>query len=53
MRVRTRSSPWITSELKKQMHDRDILKTNASKLNDSNDWSFFKKQRNIVNSETE
>ena len=24
MRVRTRSSPWITSELKKRMHDRDI-----------------------------
>ena len=40
MRVRTRSSPWITSELKKRMHDRDILKIKASK-----------KQRNIVNSE--
>ncbi|XP_068707785.1 uncharacterized protein [Montipora foliosa] len=25
-RVRARGSPWITSELKKQMHDRDILK---------------------------
>ena len=51
MRVRTRSSPWITSELKKRMHDRDILKIKASKSNDSNDWSLFKKQRNIVNSE--
>ena len=51
MRVRTRSSPWITSELKKRMHDRDILKIKACKSNDSNDWSLFKKQRNIVNSE--
>ena len=51
MRVRTRSSPWITSELKKRMHDRDILKIKASKSNDSNDWSLFKKQRNKVNSE--
>ena len=31
MRVRTRSSPWITSELKKRMHVRDILKIKASK----------------------
>ena len=51
MRVRTRSPPWITSELKKRMHDRDILKIKASKSDDSNDWSLFKKQRNIVNSE--
>ena len=51
MRVRTRSSPWMTSELKKRMHDRDILKIKAGKSNDSNDWSLFKKQRNIVNSE--
>ena len=34
------------------MHDRDILKIKASKSNDSNDWSLFKKQRNIVNSES-
>ena len=33
------------------MHDRDILKIKASKSNDSNDWSLFKKQRNTVNSE--
>ena len=33
-RVRGRSSPWITSELKKQMHERDILKIKAIKSND-------------------
>ena len=51
MYVRTRSSPWITSELKKPMHDRDILKIKATKSNHSNDWPLFIKQRNIVNSE--
>lgn len=49
-RVRARSSPWITSELKKQMHDRNILKIKAYKSNYLNDWIQFKKQRNIVNS---
>ena len=34
------------------MHDRDILKIKASKSNDSNDCSLFKKQRDIVNSES-
>ena len=40
MRVRTRSSPWITSELKKRIHDRDILKIKVSKSSDSNNWSL-------------
>ena len=37
MRVRARSAPWITSELKKRMHDQDILKIKACKSNDPND----------------
>ena len=45
MRVRARNSPWITAELKKLMHGRDILKIIASKSNDPQ----FKRQRNIVN----
>ena len=49
MRVRSRSSPWITSELKDSMHNRDILKIKASKTNDPNDWALFNKQRNITN----
>ena len=48
-RVRGRSSPWITSELKKQMHERDILKIKAIKSNDPVVWAKFKRQRNIVN----
>ena len=33
-RVRGRGSPWITSELKKQMNERDILKIKAIKSSD-------------------
>ena len=51
MRVRARSSPWITSELKKRMHDRHMLKIKTCKSNDPNDWTQFKKLRNIVTSE--
>ena len=50
-RVRARSSPWITSELKKQMHNRNILKIKAIRSKYPFDWMQFKKQRNIVNNE--
>ena len=51
MRVHARSSPWITSELKKRMHNRNILKIKAIRSNDPFDWMQFKKHRNIVNNE--
>ena len=41
-RVRARSSPWITSELKKRMHDRDVLKIKACKSNNPNDWTHLR-----------
>ena len=44
-RVRARSSPWITSELKKRMHDQHILNIKACKSNNPNDWTQFKKLR--------
>ena len=34
MRVHARSSPWITSELKKRMHNRNILKIKAIRSKD-------------------
>ena len=49
LRVRGRSSRWIASELKKQMHEKDILKIKAIKSNDPAVWAQFKEQRNIVN----
>ena len=51
MRVCARSSPWITSKLKKRMHNRNILKIKSIKSKDPFDWMQFKKQRNIVNDE--
>lgn len=37
MRVRSRSSPWITSELKDLMYNSNMLKIKAGKTNDPND----------------
>ena len=43
MRVRARSSPWITSELKKRMHNRNIPKIKAIRSKDPFDWIQLKK----------
>ena len=51
MHVCTRSSPWITSELKKRIHNRNIPKIKAIKFKDLFDWMQFKKQCNMVNNE--
>ena len=51
MRVRVSSSPWITSELRKRIMIEIFLKFKAYKINDPNDWTQFKKLRDIVNSE--
>ena len=53
MRVRARNSPWITSELKKLMHDRDILKLKAVKSNDPSvqficHFCYFKLQNKYI-----
>ena len=49
-RVRSKRSPWITSELKKLMHERDIMKLKAIRSKNSQDWGKFKRLRNKVNS---
>ncbi len=48
-RVRLSKSPWITPELKRHMHERDILKIKAIRSKDIYDWAAFKKARNSVN----
>lgn len=50
-RVRVSKSPWINSDLKKLMHQRDVLKIKAIRSKDANDWKIFKKYRNFVNSQ--
>ena len=48
-RVRSKRSPWITSELKKRMHERDIMKLKAIRSKNPQDWGEFKRLRNKVN----
>ena len=48
-RVRFQKSPWITADLKKLMHSRDIMKIKAINSNDPHDWACFKRMRNKVN----
>ena len=50
-RVRLSKSPWITPELKRHMHERDILKIKAIRSKYIYDWAAFKKARNSVNNE--
>ncbi len=50
-RVRASKSPWITPELKRRMHQRDVLKIKASRSNNPGDWAAFKQIRNLVNNE--
>ena len=42
-RIRPKNSPWITSDLKKRMHDRDKAKIEAIHSNIPNDWDNFKR----------
>ena len=49
-RVRASKPPWITpSNLKKEMHKRDVLKMKAIRSIQPSDWTNFKKHRNYVN----
>ena len=50
-RVRSKRSPWITSELKKCMHERDIMKLKAIHSKNLQDWGEFKRLHNKVNSD--
>ena len=42
-------APWINSELKKGMRDRDAAKTKAMTSNDPRDYAKYKKLRNTIN----
>ena len=45
-----KKSLWITIDLKKRMHERDVMKIRAMKSNNSLDWANFKRIRNKVSS---
>ena len=49
IKVRNKPAPWLNSEIKKEIFNRDSLKRKAIKSGSQNDWSTFKKARNAVN----
>ena len=49
--VRSKRSPWITSELKKGIHERDIMKLKAIRSKNPQDWGEFKRLRNKINTD--
>ena len=52
-RVRSRKVPWVTSDLRKGMRDRDrdVAKRKAIKSNNPQDWAVYKRLRNKINGE--
>lgn len=48
-RIRNKPSPWINSEVKREMYAKDLLKKKATKSNSPADWLQFKAKRNAVN----
>ena len=46
---RSKRSPWIISESKKHMHERDIIKLKAIHSKNPQDWGEFKRLHNKVN----
>ena len=45
----SKSSPWITAEMRRKMRKRDFLKNQAVKQNSQQAWNDYKKARNEVN----
>ena len=47
--MKSKFSPWITSELRQKMRKSDFLKKQAVKQNSDQAWNDYKKARNEVN----
>ena len=50
-RTKQRKSPWVTTELLRQIHKRNYLKKLAVSTNDSSYWQQYKTARNQTNNE--
>lgn len=48
-RIRNKKSPWLNSEIKRQMIARDKLKALAIKTNSSQNWADYKNAKNRLN----
>ena len=49
-RVRREHAPWLTSEIKRKIYDRDFLKKKSVKTGSANFYNAYKKARNELNS---
>ena len=49
-RVRSEHAPWLTSEIKKKIYDRDFLKKKSIKTGSTHFFNAYKKARNQLNS---
>ena len=50
-RVGSGKVPWITSDLRKGIRDRDLAKRKAIKSNNPLDWAMYKRLRKSINGE--
>ena len=46
--VRGKPTPWLTIDIKKQMHNRDHFLKRARRTNSEVDWSTYRQLRNAV-----
>ena len=51
IRIKGAKTPWMTSDLKNAMRDRDFNHAKAIKTNSKYHWDMFKKMKNFVNKE--
>ena len=51
-RVKGRSCPWLSHDIKTTMNSRDKLLRKARKTNCENDWSSYKRLKNLCNNKT-
>ena len=49
--IKGKPSPWITTELTKEMNIRDQLLRKARKTNKTEDWKSYKRKRNYIKNE--
>ena len=48
--VRSEYAPWLTSEIKRKIYDRDFLKKKSVKTGSANCYNAYKNARNELNS---
>ena len=47
-KIRGRDCPWLANEIRHKMNERDFLLRKARKAGEENDWSMYRRLRNLV-----